>query len=121
MEAINSFLRPICREPAEAHFLLAILDSPDDDELRLVYADWLEERDDPRAEYLRVRQAVKKGQSTPELLTRQGELLASLNQGWLAVIGVQVVTGKVTRIIDGVVYVDLGGLESVLHFRDLAW
>ncbi len=35
-------------------FLRAIFSQPDDDVLRLVYADWLDERGDPRAEYLRL-------------------------------------------------------------------
>lgn len=34
-------------------FLRSVIASPDDAVLRLVYADWLEERDDPRAELLR--------------------------------------------------------------------
>jgi uncharacterized protein (TIGR02996 family) len=121
MEAGSSFLRPICREPEEERFLVALLDNPDDHLLQLVYADWLEERGDPRAEYLRVRQAVLNGQSTAELLTRQGELLAALNQGWLAIIGVKYVTGRVTRITDEATYVDLGGLEGELHLREFAW
>jgi uncharacterized protein (TIGR02996 family) len=36
-------------------FLQAILDDPDDDALRLVYADWLEEQGDPRAEFIRAQ------------------------------------------------------------------
>jgi uncharacterized protein (TIGR02996 family) len=35
-------------------FLRAVFNQPDDDVLRLVYADWLEERGDPRAEFLRL-------------------------------------------------------------------
>jgi uncharacterized protein (TIGR02996 family) len=35
-------------------FLSALFSRPDDDGLRLVYADWLEERGDPRAEFLRL-------------------------------------------------------------------
>jgi uncharacterized protein (TIGR02996 family) len=35
-------------------FLRAILAEPGDDGLRLVYADWLDERDDPRGAYLRI-------------------------------------------------------------------
>lgn len=35
--------------------LQAILDNPEDDALRLVYADWLEERGDPRGEFIRVQ------------------------------------------------------------------
>jgi uncharacterized protein (TIGR02996 family) len=37
----------------EASFLRAILAAPQDDALKSVYADWLEERGDPRAGYLR--------------------------------------------------------------------
>ena len=36
-------------------FLQAIRESPDDDTPRLVYADWLEERGDPRGEFIRVQ------------------------------------------------------------------
>jgi uncharacterized protein (TIGR02996 family) len=38
----------------EAPFLRALREEPDDDTARLVYADWLEERGDPRGEYLRL-------------------------------------------------------------------
>jgi uncharacterized protein (TIGR02996 family) len=41
-------------------FLEAIRANPDDTGLRLVYADWLDERDDPRAEYLRVAAELNK-------------------------------------------------------------
>jgi uncharacterized protein (TIGR02996 family) len=39
----------------EDAFLRAVLADPDDDEPRLVYADWLEERDDPRGEFIRLQ------------------------------------------------------------------
>jgi uncharacterized protein (TIGR02996 family) len=38
----------------EMCFLRAVFQQPDDDTVRLVYADWLEERNDPRARYLRL-------------------------------------------------------------------
>jgi uncharacterized protein (TIGR02996 family) len=38
----------------EQSFLAAILERPDDDSRKLVYADWLEEHGDPRAEYVRL-------------------------------------------------------------------
>jgi uncharacterized protein (TIGR02996 family) len=38
-----------------ASFLATILEKPDDDGPRLVYADWLEERGDPHAELIRVQ------------------------------------------------------------------
>ena len=34
-------------------FLRAIREAPDDDGVRLIYADWLEERGDPRGEFIR--------------------------------------------------------------------
>src|SRR5262249_55733501 len=37
----------------EEAFLVALREAPDDDALRCIYADWLEERGDPRAEFLR--------------------------------------------------------------------
>ena len=40
-------------------FLSAILASPEDDAPRLVYADWLEERRDPRGEYLRIQSRIE--------------------------------------------------------------
>jgi uncharacterized protein (TIGR02996 family) len=39
----------------EDEFLEAIRQNPDDDTPRLVYADWLEERDDPRGEFIRIQ------------------------------------------------------------------
>src|SRR5579884_4103642 len=39
----------------ENAFLQAILENPADDTARLVYADWLEERGDPRGEFIRVQ------------------------------------------------------------------
>jgi len=40
---------------SHAGFLQAILAAPDDDTPRLAYADWLEERGDPRGEFIRVQ------------------------------------------------------------------
>jgi uncharacterized protein (TIGR02996 family) len=37
----------------DAGFIRAILAAPEDVSLKLIYADWLDERDDPRGEYLR--------------------------------------------------------------------
>src|SRR5262245_34100031 len=62
----------------DAGFLQAVLDSPEDDALRLVYADWLEERGDPRGEYLRC-QCARAGlrpadRKRAALLKREAEL-----------------------------------------------
>jgi uncharacterized protein (TIGR02996 family) len=62
----------------DANFLRALLAAPEDDALRLVYADWLEERGDPRGEYLRCRCAraalPPKGRKHAALLRREKEL-----------------------------------------------
>jgi len=42
----------------DAAFLRAILAAPDDDLPRLVYADYLDDRDDPRGEFIRLQMAI---------------------------------------------------------------
>jgi carbon storage regulator len=44
---------PPPRSPEERPFLQAVLEVPDDEGTRLVFADWLEERGDPLGEFLR--------------------------------------------------------------------
>jgi uncharacterized protein (TIGR02996 family) len=74
----------------EHAFLNAIRASPGDEALRLVYADWLEERSDPRADFLRLHLALTA--AAPDHLERvAGEHeLSRLRKGcdaaWLAVI-----------------------------------
>jgi uncharacterized protein (TIGR02996 family) len=56
--------------------LAAIRATPDDDAPRLVYADWLDEHNQPeRAEFIRVQVAVARRKSRP-LRRREAELLA---------------------------------------------
>jgi len=43
----------------ESTFLIALIDYPESDCHRAVYADWLEEREDARASFLRLLLAVK--------------------------------------------------------------
>jgi uncharacterized protein (TIGR02996 family) len=68
-------------------FLEAILANPDDDQLRLIYADWLEERGDPRGEFIRVQMELAGTKPEPsrehELLVREKGLLASYEEEWL--------------------------------------
>lgn len=66
----------------EAALLQAIRDHPDDDTVRLAYADWLEEHDDPRAEFIRLCHQQK------ELTGRTHELSAQFDLEWLKSIGV---------------------------------
>jgi len=62
----------------DASLLQAILAAPEDAALRLVYADWLEERGDPRGEHLRCQCAraglPPKGRKHKALLRREKEL-----------------------------------------------
>jgi uncharacterized protein (TIGR02996 family) len=64
--------------PDEA-FLQDIIESPDDDSLRLIYADFLDERGDPRGEFIRVQcELARLSAANPrrtELVARERELL----------------------------------------------
>jgi uncharacterized protein (TIGR02996 family) len=65
----------------ERAFLTAILEQPDDDARKLVYADWLEERGDPRAEYLRLTMKVRQERVvTPQQRQRHQELSTELGE-----------------------------------------
>jgi carbon storage regulator CsrA len=46
---------PPPRSPEEMAFLQSILEEPDDEGLRLIFADWLEEQGDPRGEFIRTQ------------------------------------------------------------------
>jgi uncharacterized protein (TIGR02996 family) len=72
-------------------FLEAILENPDDDTPRLIFADWLEERGDPassaRAEFIRVQCALAKERRTARgreaLETREQQLLEEYGAEWV--------------------------------------
>jgi len=68
--------------------LQAVIDSPDDDLPRLVFADWLEEQGElERAEFIRVQIELAKLPSLdmrrPELERRESELLARNESEWV--------------------------------------
>jgi uncharacterized protein (TIGR02996 family) len=71
-------------------FLSAIRTQPTDSTSRLVYADWLDERDDPRGEYLRLLCAAtgwaKAAESRERIVARLQELRAEFDPEWLAVV-----------------------------------
>ena len=71
-------------------FLNAILDNPADDDPRLAYADWLDERCDPRGEFIRVQcrlaRVVSKDKCLFELEIREGELLHEFAETWAGAI-----------------------------------
>jgi uncharacterized protein (TIGR02996 family) len=73
-------------------FLAAIAADPDSDELRLVYADFLQEQNDPRGEFisLQIQRAMleRQGQkSSPDALKREKQLLKTHQKEWLQVFG----------------------------------
>jgi uncharacterized protein (TIGR02996 family) len=72
-------------------FIEAIRANPCDDFRRLVYADWLEERGDPRAEYIRLvaelAALVEKKRSPVRLRARLRQLTATISQEWRESVG----------------------------------
>jgi uncharacterized protein (TIGR02996 family) len=79
--------------PEDAAFLSAIIEAPDDDGPRLIYADWLEDHGQPeRAEFIRVQVELARLPQDDALgaVTRRGELeareralLRRRERGWL--------------------------------------
>jgi uncharacterized protein (TIGR02996 family) len=89
--ASESILRPaLCAAspPREPGLEASVMESIWDDTTRLVYADWLEERGDPHAEYLRVQvalgRAVRAGEPFEATADRERRLRALLNPEWVS-------------------------------------
>ena len=78
--------------PEEKPFLDEIRADPHDDAARLIYADWLEERGDPRAEYLRLeveyRDAKQRNLPSRRIRRRLQHISKSIDRGWLAMLAV---------------------------------
>lgn len=107
----------------------------------LVYADWLEEQGDPRGEYIRLQLEINglvgRSPRDPErqanLPARRDELRSRIEQTrftfwdksvegklWFGLVFGSV-TGVVTRIENYGFYVDLGGIEGLVHVSELPW
>jgi uncharacterized protein (TIGR02996 family) len=79
----------------EAGFLSAIRESPPDDTARLVFADWLDEQDDPtcktKAAFIRLElqlaEAPEDAPGRSESLVQLRSLAAEAPPSWLAVVG----------------------------------
>jgi uncharacterized protein (TIGR02996 family) len=78
----------------EAELLAEITSAPDDDAPRLVYADWLLERGNPRGEFIQVQCSLKGGirnrgfstdvdRGAPGLVRREAELFHKHHKQWL--------------------------------------
>jgi uncharacterized protein (TIGR02996 family) len=76
---------------SEASFLQAIAASPEDRAVRLVYADWLEDRDDPRAELIRIEEEMRTlpvvGDRYWRLKPRRNQLQITCGRTWLEAMG----------------------------------
>jgi uncharacterized protein (TIGR02996 family) len=73
------------KNEAEKAFLDVIRERPDDDTPRLAYADWLNERGDPRGEFIRLQCELAKAPQNPrraEMAAREGELLRAHQREW---------------------------------------
>jgi uncharacterized protein (TIGR02996 family) len=77
----------------EDAFLSAIRDRPDDETVRLVYADWLEERNDPRHRLIRLETELRCMPVYAEEYHRRKpervRLRRGINAGWLSQMGYQ--------------------------------
>ena len=122
----------------EVAFLQAVLAERWEVVPQLIYADWLEERGDlQRAEYLRVRQVLRSqgtlAERYDELSKRREVLRAEIEERsftlfgkpvggkvWLALLG-EPTSGVVTRVEDHGVFIDLGGVEGLVHVSDMCW
>lgn len=80
-KSASPFPDPACRLPDEYGLLAAVLASPHDDLPKLVYADWLEERGDPRGPFLRHWVLAKQARK-PRPKPRRG-----IGKCWLSVVG----------------------------------
>jgi uncharacterized protein (TIGR02996 family) len=76
---------------SEAAFLEAIAATPEDRTLRLVYADWLEDHDDPRAELIRVEEEMHSLPVWPdrywEMKPRRNQLRQQVPTPWRETLG----------------------------------
>jgi carbon storage regulator CsrA len=78
---------PPARSPEELAFLQAVLNEPDDEAIRLIFADWLEERGDPRGEFIRIQCQLANLPAGPDwqrLRKRERALLDSHATSWKA-------------------------------------
>lgn len=85
----------------EEGFLDALRQTPDDDDLRLVFSDWLEDQDDGRADFLRLqirkRRVALDDPAYAEVLNEADALIVRGRRGWLAPLaeyGINVMQGS---------------------------
>jgi uncharacterized protein (TIGR02996 family) len=70
-ELARPHARGTSRDTREEQLLIAIAENLDDDDVRLIYADWLLERDDPRGEFIQLQ--IQSGRHQPTSMQRERE------------------------------------------------
>jgi uncharacterized protein (TIGR02996 family) len=76
--------KPASKPSSGDDLLAAIYANPDDDQLRLVYADWLLERGDPRGEFIALQFRKHRGEALSEAdHKREAQLLKKHTKDWL--------------------------------------
>jgi uncharacterized protein (TIGR02996 family) len=65
----------------EQAFLQAMQENPEDTSLRLVFADWLEERDDPRGELIRLLHTLTQSVAVPDRCKLEARLRSLVSAG----------------------------------------
>jgi uncharacterized protein (TIGR02996 family) len=84
----------------DSAFLQAVLASPDDNDLRLIYADWLEERGDARGPFLRLEVAQhqsKRPVATPEIREQLHRARLPLDRRWVTLVERPMVGWRIVR------------------------
>jgi uncharacterized protein (TIGR02996 family) len=106
------------RESENAAFMNMIIETPDDDTVRLVYADWLEEHGQPqRAEFIRLQirlNTLDPAMST-ELLARTRELLDRHEGEWVAEAGCDVLGIEGVKFRRGFIEEVHAGTPAFVH------
>jgi len=104
--------------PLEQAFLAAIQSNPDDDAPRLIYADWLEERGDPRAAFLRAECLLAglspQNEQYAELKARLRALGSRVDVDWVA----QVSRAPVWLEPECLRFVSEGWIQMAIHWHD---
>jgi uncharacterized protein (TIGR02996 family) len=115
-----SYEKTVAMNQEEA-FLQAIREDPDDDTVRLIFADWLEERGDPRGEFIRVQMELARlPEDDPRRRPLQGRSEALLRQHeprWVGSLSSRV-TGYVFRR-GFVEEITLSAAAFITHAREL--
>ena len=99
----------------EAELLAAVYAAPDDDGPRLVYADWLLERGDPRGEFIALQFAPSHERNTPAMRTRESELRARHGVAWAGALAKATPLEALMHFQRGFVETMLIGFDAPAH------